>query len=564
MNSIRKKLFLSFSIIVVLLITLGITGLYEMKKMNHSLEDMYQEQVEGLSYIKNAQYFLVKVERAEKSVLLAKSIEEKEEHTMHLEEIYSEGIIKNLNIFKTLPYQDDSNKIVSLVNQIDEAKNMQMQVIEKSMAGMDEDAINLSNQNSQNFKEIEKVIDNIIKDKLNEAKKSHDYVAKIYKRDIKLVISIILISIIVSILVSIKIAASIIKPLNESVSFAQEISSGNLNNNISIKTKDELDTLVKALNNTGQKLKEIITQIKLTSDEVAFGSNQVAVSIDDINKVMGEVGNKISSIASNTEDVVLYIEEIEKNILEITSSATEVSNFTKEAEKDAISLNQYANKGRVSVDTISDSIEEIEKVTLEVKNSVYDLHILSDKIGYITKMISNISSQTNMLALNAAIEAARAGEHGKGFSVVAEEVRKLAEESSLAASNIEKIILEVNDKTNIVVSNIEITENKVIEGKNVSKEAINNIQEIIENIELIVDKVKAISSQSLKQATSTKNVSKAMENVVTNAQEVSFSSQGINANVEEQIAVIEEIAATSEQLYTMTKNLSKSVEYFKI
>lgn len=189
--------------------------------------------------------------------------------------------------------------------------------------------------------------------------------------------------------------------------------------------------------------------------------------------------------------------------------------------------------------------------------------MLSGKIDNIITVIKDIAAQTNLLALNASIEAARAGEHGKGFMVVAEEVRKLADGSAVAAADIENTIIEVQNKTYIAAKNIAITEKKVIEGSQAALVADTNLNVILESIALLAEKIRKIAQQSEEQADSAENISKHMDQAVFNSKDVVQSAHSINANIGEQIAAIQEISAVSSPLLTMTENLNKMIQYFR-
>ncbi|MBC2581705.1 methyl-accepting chemotaxis protein [Clostridium sp. DJ247] len=564
MKSIRKRLLLGFSLILILLITLGIIGLYEMKEINYNVEHIYSEQLNGINYIKEAEYYIVRVQNAEKNVLLASTIEEKKEHSMHLEEFYSSGIIGNLNNLKNIVHQDDFRKIDDLINRITEIQKLEMNIINTSINGNNAEALTLTKEADTKFQDIEKITDEIAKDKLSEAKNSYIQSINIYNRDIKLVIGFIIIASIISLTAAIRMSSSIINPLNKSVQFAKELAEGNLKNNMNLKLKDELGELINSLNNTGEKLKDIVSQIKSTSTEVTSGSEQLSASIEDVNKVMNGIGQKISEISNSIQNTVFSVEEIDTSIQNISESSNEVSILTSEAKIESFTLKQYAEKGKDSVDIAIHSMIDIEKAAGEVKFSINELDVLSKKIEDITSMIGNIATQTNMLALNAAIEAARAGEHGKGFSVVAEQVRKLAEESASAASKIESMILEVRNKTEIAVSTINIAETKVKEGSTVSKETADHINLVIRNTNMLLERINSITKQASNQAISTKKIAKTMKNIVTNAHNVGSASQEITASIESQIAVIEEISSTSEELSSMTDSLNDMVGYFKI
>lgn len=564
MNSIRKRLLLGFSLILILLITLGTIGLYEMKEINQNVEHIYSEQLNGINYIKEAKYYIVRVQNAEKNVLLASTLDEKKEHSMHLDELYSYGIIDNLNSFKKMVHQNDVRKIDGLISKVTEIKKLEMNIVDTSINGNNIEALSLTKEADAKFQDIEKLTDEISKEKLSEAKNSYEKSITIYNKDIKLVIGFVIIASLISILASIIISSSIIKPLNKSVEFASELAKGNLTISMNLHLKNELGVLVNSLNNTGEKIKDIVSQIRSASIEVTSGSEQLSASIEDTNKVMNEIGYKISEISTNIQNIIFSVEGIDTSIQNIAKSSNEVSILTDEAEKDSVTLKEYAEKGKSSVDIAVHSMIDIEDAAKEVKLSINELDILSRKIEDITSMIANIATQTNMLALNAAIEAARAGEHGRGFSVVADQVRKLAEESASAASKIESMILEVRNKTELAVNNINIAESKVKEGSSVSKQTSNHIDLVIENLNMLVERINLISKQASNQALSTEKISKTMKNIVINAHNVGSASQEINAGVESQIAVIEEISSTSEELLSMTENLNVTVGFFKI
>lgn len=254
---------------------------------------------------------------------------------------------------------------------------------------------------------------------------------------------------------------------------------------------------------------------------------------------------------------------ISNNLKNIVINSDEVSKLTQEANSDSRILIESAEKGRNSVDILMHNTKDIEKSTKEVHITVDALQVLSGKIDNIITVIKEIASQTNLLALNASIEAARAGEQGRGFMVVAEEVRKLADESAIAAKDIENTIIEVLNNTKIAVQNIEITEKKVIEGSQAAIVADSNLNLILDSIALLAEKIKKIAEQSAQQASSAEEISLHMDQAVLNSKDVAQSAHNINGNIGEQIAAIQEISAVSNPLLTMTENLNKMIQYFK-
>nr|WP_281064901.1 methyl-accepting chemotaxis protein [Clostridium punense] len=561
--SIRIKLSFAFGTILLFMLLLSAVGLYEMKQINYNVENIYT-QTNAINYIKDAQYNIANVQRAEKNVLLSTTLEEKQEHIMHLDEYYTDGIFNNLQEYKKMHHATDKDKIDSIIKNIEQVQSQQSKIIQLSMNNKSSEALLLSAENSKLFKSIEDEITIITKNNVEQSKIEYNNSMSIYSKIVRLVLLSSFSAFIVSIVLTIVISSSIITPLRKSISFAKNLSQGDLTDNLTIKSKDELGILTEALNNTGEKLENIVTKIKATSLEVNTGSDQLAAAMENTNKVTNEIGEKTVNVTHNIQGIVTAVEQTNNNIKLISTSSDKVSFLSKEAKNNSLTFKEHAYKGKDSVDITVSTMSDIEEATKKVKTSINDLETLSSSIGNITSMITDIAEQTNMLALNATIEAARAGEHGRGFSVVADQIRKLAEESASATKSIEKMILDVKIKTKISVENILITEKRVKQGSLVANDTENIINLIIDNMNILVKQIEEISYQASNQATSTSSISYSMNNIVENTQLLYDASRDINSIIEEQIAVTQEVTSTTENLSKLTESLNSMVKYFKV
>ena len=561
----RKKLLIGFSAIMIIMVFLGVFGLYEMKSINNNVKEIYDVRLKGLYYIKDAHYNIIKAQRAEKNVLLSKTKDEKMEHTMHLDEIYTDGIIKNLNLYMDLMAGEGNEaEIETLISKVDDVKKIQSEVIDKSMAGSEDEALALSQNSAKAFDEIDTMITELSQHELVEADDTFKNSNSTYNKSLFIFIGIIFFALIAGAFIMSRMAASVIKPLKRSVRFANELSKGNLNSRIDIRmANDEIGMLVNSLNNTGEKLSEIVSEIKKSSMGLEESTEQLNMATEESNQVMDEIGVSVGAITTNIEQVVSSIEHINNNLKNIVINSDEVSKLTQEANIESNTLMESAKNGRSSVDILIHNTKDIEKSTKEVHLTIDELQVLSGKIDNIITVIKDIAAQTNLLALNASIEAARAGEHGRGFMVVAEEVRKLADGSAVAATDIENTIIEVQSKTNIAVQNITITEKKVIEGNQAALVADTNLTVILDSIAQLAEKIRKISVQSEEQANSAENISEHMDQAVLNSKDVAQSAHNINGNIGEQIAAIQEISAVSNPLLMMTENLNKMIQYFQ-
>lgn len=561
----RKKLLIGFSAIMIIMVFLGVFGLYEMKSINNNVKEIYNDTLKGIYYLKDAHYNIIKAQRAEKNVLLSKTKDEKMEHTMHLDETYTDGIIKNLNLYMDLMAGEGNEaEIEALISKVNDVKKIQSEVIDKSMAGSEDEALALSQNSAKAFDKIDTLITELSQHELAEADDTFINSNSTYNKSFLIFIGIIFFALIAGAFIMSRMAASVIKPLKRSVRFADELSKGNLNSRIDIRmANDEIGMLVNSLNNTGEKLSEIVSEIKKSSMGLEESTEQLNMATEESNQVMDEIGVSVGAITDNIEQVVSSIEHISSNLKNIVINSDEVSKLTQEANTESNTLIESAKKGRSSVDILIHNTKDIEKSTNEVHVTIDDLQVLSGKIDNIITVIKDIAAQTNLLALNASIEAARAGEHGRGFMVVAEEVRKLADGSAVAAADIENTIIEVQNKTNIAVQSITITEKKVIEGNQAALVADTNLTIILDSIAQLAEKIRKISVQSEEQANSAENISEHMDQAVINSKDVAQSAHNINGNIGEQIAAIQEISAVSNPLLMMTENLNKMIQYFQ-
>lgn len=561
----RKKLLIGFSAIMIIMVFLGVFGLYEMKSINNNVKEIYNDSLKGVYYLKDAHYNIIKAQRAEKNVLLSKTKDEKMEHTMHLDETYTDGIIKNLNLYMALSAGEGNEaEIEALISKVNDVKKIQSEVIDKSMAGSEDEALALSQNSTKAFDKIDTLITELSQHELAEADDTFINSNSTYNKSFLIFIGIIFFALIAGAFIMSRMAASVIKPLKRSVRFADELSKGNLNSRIDIRmANDEIGMLVNSLNNTGEKLSEIVSEIKKSSMGLEESTEQLNMATEESNQVMDEIGVSVGAITDNIEQVVSSIEHISSNLKNIVINADEVSKLTQEANTESNTLIESAKKGRSSVDILIHNTKDIEKSTNEVHVTIDDLQVLSGKIDNIITVIKDIAAQTNLLALNASIEAARAGEHGRGFMVVAEEVRKLADGSAVAAADIENTIIEVQNKTNIAVQSITITEKKVIEGNQAALVADTNLTIILDSIAQLAEKIRKISVQSEEQANSAENISEHMDQAVINSKDVAQSAHNINGKIGEQIAAIQEISAVSNPLLMMTENLNKMIQYFQ-
>ena len=325
-----------------------------------------------------------------------------------------------------------------------------------------------------------------------------------------------------SILLGIFTTKKITKPITSMVESIEKIAKGDLTTNIHSTSHDELGLLANSFNTMVKQLREVLSKVIASANKVASSSVSIASNGELITRGTIESASSINQIASGA--------------VQMNATAENVS----QAANDAIT---NAKAGKEKMQDLSCHIQNVTQATQVVGKSVEDMNKQAQSIGQIVELISQIAEQTNLLSLNAAIEAARAGEQGKGFSVVAEEVRKLAGQSSEAAKSIENLI-----------SNIQTTANK----------AVSNMQQSEDAVQSTYSAALETSSRFAEIVTITEKLAKEILEVTRGTNEISASIQNVAAVAEEQSATLQENTAAVEELMNIAQDLKQMVKIFTI
>jgi methyl-accepting chemotaxis protein len=324
--------------------------------------------------------------------------------------------------------------------------------------------------------------------------------------------------------------------VNEMLEAINKFSNGDLTVALHTNRKDDIGRMFEGFNKAVENIRSMLERINEAVSSTASASSQISASAEEM-----AAGSSEQNLQAN--EVAAAVEEMTKTIL----SSSENAKFAA----DTASLNGKIAKegGDVVVETVN-GMNKIAEVVLEAARIVEQLGANSNQIGEIIQVIDDIADQTNLLALNAAIEAARAGEQGRGFAVVADEVRKLAERTTKATKEIAGMIKQIQSNTKLAVSSIKQGAVEVEKGKDLAQKAGSSLNQIIEE----VDK----SSQLINQ------LAVASEQQSQSSEQISQSIERISSVINESSVGIQEIARSSEDLNRLTLNLQNLIAKFKI
>lgn len=393
-----------------------------------------------------------------------------------------------------------------------------------------------------------------------------NYMAGINKLKIGLLI-IILLSIIVSAVVIYLFSKGISKPILAVTKQAELLADGDLSQDIAeeyLDRKDELGKLTDSFARMNKNFRQMIAQISNTSEQVAASSEELSASGEQVGGAAEQVGTTIQTVAAGAEEQSAQVDDTIENLSGLIEQVDEVNKGADTMNNTTANMMESVTRGSKSV---SDSIEKIKNVkedTEEVSTVISDLGKRSDEIGEIVELISNIAEQTNLLALNAAIEAARAGEAGRGFSVVADEIRDLAEESADATGKITGLIKDIRDGVLTATNKMDDSIISVNTSVETIKENGSIFTEINNEAEGLKEIVRNLTQNAQTMAERSYSFQQIMEEIAKVSQEFASSSEEVAASSEEQVAATEEIVSSSKQLADMAEEMSTAVKKFRL
>ena len=413
--------------------------------------------------------------------------------------------------------------------------------------------------------EINEKVESFQQERIEEIKDSLKSVEELVDSNMKMFLWVFSVIVIISIAVGFVLIRSIIVPVNKLAVAAKVIAAGDLSQkDVEVGTKDEIGNLAGSFNRMKSNLHTLINSVAvnvehttLAAEELAASTSEVSISSSGITKqveIMAESGRRAAAIGRESS---IAMDETAHGVQRIAEA-------TQMLHTKAVDTQDIATDGEKTLRIVEQQMMIIQQSSQETNERIKQLSAQSNDIENITKVITDITEQTNLLALNAAIEAARAGEHGKGFAVVADEVRKLAEESKNSAYQIVGLTTLIQQDTKEVEKAVSVTVQNVNEGVTFIQNTQTAFDDIMGAIGDMTSQIEDVSASTQQISASTEEVAASVNEMSSSTTNAAEQSEIITAIVEEQTATIFEINAVAKSLSEEAMSVKEEINKFKV
>lgn len=519
---------------------------------------------ELLTHLREIQFVLTGRNNDERGYLLSQDntfAEEMRERAQKLDALFaqakemagsSEKLRRLLDRMEALfrTYQQESDKVMEAIR-----------------SGQREEAVRLHfGEERQARKELDRVVEELVTLVQQEKEQDEVLLARQARTAETVRLFVAMTAVLLAVLIGGYLVRSIVIPLNRVNAQLRAIAEGegDLTRELTVASRDEIGMLGQSFNRMLRNLREIILQVRSHAEQVAASAEELNASSEQTSQAAKQIAETVQGVVLGTDKQVQGVEEGSREVQEMAAGIRQISSRAERVTAAAVDTSELATNGNRTIQEAVARMNGMSETIDHLSRLVRGLGERSRQIGQIVDAITDIAGQTNLLALNAAIEAARAGEHGRGFAVVADEVRKLAEQASASAGQITQLVGMIQSEIEEAVVSMQRGTEEVAAGMAGVSEAGEAFARIRAAVLDVTGQIQEVSAASRSLTASTEKVAQAMREIAGVTETTAARTLDVSAATEEQLASMEEIHASAASLAGLAEELEKLMGRFKV